>query len=103
MQDTWLTWPRALFLLHSHVLDHRQDTSESSANSSYVALDTLARMVVDIADLHERLSPDQVDALPPSCGYIIRAALKYIQCKVSEVDTELKLLKAANDRWGMAL
>jgi hypothetical protein len=59
-------------------------------------------MVVDIADLHDRLLPDQVVALPPSCGYIIRAALKYIQSKSSEVDTERKLLKVVNNRWGMA-
>ncbi|KAL3441449.1 hypothetical protein BJX65DRAFT_288532 [Aspergillus insuetus] len=92
---------RALFLLHNRVLDQQYDSIERTSNSSYAALDTLTRMVVDIADLHEGLSPDQIDALPPSCGYIIRAALKYIQCKVSEVDTGVKLLEAANDRWGM--
>jgi hypothetical protein len=57
-------------------------------------------MVVDIADLHKRLSPDQVNALPPSCGYIIRVGLEYMQRKSCETDTVVKLLRAVDDRWG---
>ncbi|KAJ0418605.1 hypothetical protein BJY00DRAFT_314756 [Aspergillus carlsbadensis] len=93
---------RALFLLHGRVLDHQQDSNERSANNSHVALDTLTRIVLDIADLHQQLSPDQVEALPPSCGYIIRAALENIQHRSLEVDDEIKLLKAVDNRWGMA-
>ncbi|KAL3496293.1 hypothetical protein BJX62DRAFT_193847 [Aspergillus germanicus] len=91
---------RALFLLHCRVLRDGQDGSERSANSSAVALDSLTRMVLDIADLHKRLSPSQVDALPPSCGYIIRVGLEYMQRKSCETDTAVKLLRVVDDRWG---
>ncbi|KAJ5496665.1 hypothetical protein N7463_008652 [Penicillium fimorum] len=45
---------------------------------SHQILDTITKMVIDIATAHEHLPISQIDHLPPSCLYIIRAALKNI-------------------------
>ncbi|KAL3456617.1 hypothetical protein BJX64DRAFT_270296 [Aspergillus heterothallicus] len=91
---------RTMFLLHHRLLGSEQVSSNGPVSSSLAALDTLTRMVVDIADLHEQFSADQLDGLPPSYGYIIRSALENVYSKNSEVATRLKVLKVVKERWG---
>lgn len=45
---------------------------------SQSALDSATKMVIDIAESHKNVGLDMFDMLPPSCAYIIRAALKHI-------------------------
>lgn len=72
---------RTMFMLHWHILSQplKLDRSlDEWRKKSHDALDTVTKMVVDIADSHENMAPHLIDALPPSCGYIIQAALKHI-------------------------
>ncbi|KAL2837353.1 hypothetical protein BJY01DRAFT_221080 [Aspergillus pseudoustus] len=91
---------RALFLLHHRLLSCDYDGTERSANSSCAALDTLTRMVVDIAELHKQLSSEKVDALPPSCRYMLKAAVKEGHSKDSAMQAGLDLLKEVDEHWG---
>lgn len=95
----------ALFLLHWHLLDSRARDSPrvyDSGNSSYQALDTITKMVIDIATAHEHLPFGQIDHLPPSYLYINRAALKHIHDYQSvPADTRLQTsLNQFEARWG---
>jgi hypothetical protein len=95
----------ALFLLHWHLLGSRARDSpgaHDSSNTSHQALDTITKMVIDIATTHENLPSSQIDHLPPSCLYIIRAALKHIN-DYQSVTADLRLQTSLNRfeaRWG---
>ncbi|KAL3479657.1 hypothetical protein BJX99DRAFT_66935 [Aspergillus californicus] len=102
---------RGLFLLHWHLLDQRlTDCSEDqSAPNSHAALDTITKIVIDIAGIHEHVPFSEIDGLPPSCVYIMRAALKHIHHSPSILlDEELQraTLRLRNSlqhfelRWG---
>ncbi|OJK03622.1 hypothetical protein ASPACDRAFT_111479 [Aspergillus aculeatus ATCC 16872] len=97
---------RTLFLLHWHLLEQRAEDSPpglyNPANSSHSALDTVTKMVIDICATHENLSFHQIGQLPPSCLYIIRAALKHINdCQSARPDPRLYTsLKQFEARWG---
>ncbi|KAJ5521273.1 hypothetical protein N7527_005388 [Penicillium freii] len=62
---------RALFLLHWNLLGSPIRVSPrvyDSSNSSHQTLDTITKMVIDIATAHEHLPFSQIDRLPPSFG-----------------------------------
>lgn len=48
-------------------------------DSSRGVLDTITKMVVDIADSHEHIPSHLLDTLPPSCASIFRAAVEHIR------------------------
>lgn len=56
---------------------------------SQAALDTITKMVVDIADSHEHVPPERMDSLPPSFCYAVITALRHIHTK-SDPDTWLR-------------
>ncbi|PYH77564.1 hypothetical protein BO82DRAFT_344533 [Aspergillus uvarum CBS 121591] len=97
---------RALFLLHSHLLGRCAGTSSSDSQPaiSHLALDTTTKMVVDIAATREHLADSQIDRLPPSCMYIIRAALKHlhdVNDRATTADAQLRTtLRKLEGRWG---
>ncbi len=90
---------RTLFTLHFHILDQLTDTGsifaakfsplEKRFESSRTALDTVTKMVNDIAESHadKLLTLCLVDTMAPSYRYVIRAALRHIhessKCKDS--------------------
>ncbi|KAL4902750.1 hypothetical protein BDW74DRAFT_157505, partial [Aspergillus multicolor] len=96
---------RSLFLLHGHLLDQQPQYAPGasiSTNSSLAALDTVTKMVIDICTTHEHVPISQIDHLPPSCLYIIRAALKHIsEYHSATPDPRLhSSLKQFEARWG---
>ncbi|PLB44284.1 hypothetical protein P170DRAFT_480047 [Aspergillus steynii IBT 23096] len=93
---------RALFLLHWHLLDqptYESPGSDSPVNSSHSALDTVTQMVIDICITHEHMSISQIDQLPPSCLYIIRASMKHMQSPTPDPRLYASL-KQFEARWG---
>lgn len=95
----------ALFLLHWNLLGSPIRDSPrvyDSSNTSHQALDTITKMVIDIATAHEHLPFSQIDRLPPSCLYINRAALKHIY-DYQSVTADPRLQTSLNQfeaRWG---
>ncbi|KAJ5669113.1 hypothetical protein N7462_010183 [Penicillium macrosclerotiorum] len=123
-QGTWVVYCgaiaiaiRALFLLHWRILgeltenaslDHR--LVEEMSNNSFATLDTVTKMVIDIADSHGHVTTSFLDTLPPSCAYITRAALTHIRDRRhSTPDSGLRKaeerlqhsLSQFNHRWGV--
>lgn len=100
-------------MLHWRILSQSFKTNNPidgwKKKKSHDALDTVTKMVVDIADSHENMALHMIDALPSSCVYIIQAALKHINESPylknnSEFQEICKRLKASlnqfNHRWG---
>lgn len=112
-----LTSSSALFTLHWHILglppqpmNVGSKSLEEWRRSSQAALDTVTKMVDDIANSHENMAPHPVDSLPPSYAYIVRAALQHIRHSSPWKDdagqrvAEERLrndLKRVNRRWGV--
>ncbi|KAJ5649994.1 uncharacterized protein N7484_003717 [Penicillium longicatenatum] len=77
---------RALFILHGEILHQvahmgacKRKSPEQWLNSSRAALDSITKMVQDIAIIHSEVSAlSNLDTLPPSCAFITRAALRHI-------------------------
>lgn len=100
-------------MLHWHILGQSfklNNPIDEWRKKSHDALDTVTKMVVDIADSHENMAPHLIDSLPPSCVYIIQAALKHINDSpglnnnlgFQEIVKRLKLsLNQFNHRWGV--
>ncbi|KAH6617167.1 hypothetical protein F5144DRAFT_585644 [Chaetomium tenue] len=87
---------RALFTLHLHILDQPPQPVSAKFKSldewcggSQAALDTITKMVVDIADSHEHVPTERMDSLPPSFCYTVLSALRHIRAK-SRADTWLQ-------------
>lgn len=86
-------------------------TPENWKKSSSAALDTATKMVIDIAHSHNKnITNYSIDTLPPTCSYIIRAALKHLNTN-RYVDNEewfrdcealRKMLGHFNHRWSIA-
>jgi hypothetical protein len=75
---------------------------------SQAALDTVTKMVVDIADSHENVPPERVDLLPPNFSYAVLAALRHIRTKpraedwLREAEDRLRAsLSRFDRRWGV--
>ena len=78
-------------MLHCHILEQKSQKVTASFKSledwhktSQKALDTVTRMVVDIADSLLTTAPaspetPSIDAMPPTYQYIVRSALEYIR------------------------
>lgn len=60
-------------------------------DSSYIALETITQMTQDIATTQNDMSLEEMDALPPSRAFVLRAALRYLD------DLGVKC-----NRWGAA-
>lgn len=102
---------RTMFILHWHILVQPlklNNPLNERTKKSHDALDTATKMVVDIADSHENMAPHLIDALPPSCVYIIQAALKHINdspalksnLEFQDISKRLKAsLNQFNHRW----
>ena len=83
-------------------------TLEDRQKGSLAALDTVTKMVIDIAHSHSKnVTTYNIDTLPPSCSYIVRAALKHLSTN-RHVDGEIwfkdcealrKMLGHFNHRW----
>lgn len=75
-----LTYIRSLVRLHQYTLNQNVATSSPQKDSSHAALDTLVRMMVDVARDHlGRFVPDRIDSLPLSCSYNIRSMMELIE------------------------
>jgi len=76
-------------MLHWHILDIPQQaisvnfrSLEGWQKSSLAALDTVTKMVIDIAEYHHSsMPPDSIDTTPPSHIYIVRAAIKHMHTR----------------------
>lgn len=100
-----------MFMLHWNILSQplkHDNPLDEWRKRSHDSLDTVTKMVVDIADSHENMAPHLIDALPPSCVYIIQAALKHISESSSfksdhDIEDISKRLKASlgqfSHRW----
>jgi hypothetical protein len=67
--------------LHWHVLLEALQLKkfEDLQDGSLAALDAVTKMVIEIAHAHQRkIGSYSVDTLPPTCSYILRAALKHL-------------------------
>jgi len=104
---------RALYIIHWHILDQvpkmgsctYKSPSEWQINS-YAALDSITKMEARTAATRSNLPLELIDALPPSCLFLMREALKHIgdsgdKSKVWGInDQELKnATKKLEDRW----
>ena len=89
---------RALFTLHWHILDQQPQLVRAKFKSleewckrSQEALDTITKMVVDIAESLIAASPvkpatHRIDAMPPMYPYIVHAALRHIHSSTQRED-----------------
>ncbi|PYH42141.1 uncharacterized protein BP01DRAFT_142088 [Aspergillus saccharolyticus JOP 1030-1] len=96
---------RTLFLLHETLLElnaRERASDDGQIRISQSALDTVTKMVIDTAATHEHVALTEVDRLPPSFMYVIRAALKHIQHSQSTTPDPqlLASLKQFEARWG---
>ncbi|KAL5342700.1 hypothetical protein BJX70DRAFT_409687 [Aspergillus crustosus] len=95
---------RALFLLHRRILGTPGYDAETH-HTSHAALETVSKIVVDIALAHQELSTPQLATLPPSCLYIIRAALALMQTAGRDLSFAgggaESHLRRSLDRWGI--
>ena len=106
---------RTLFTLHLHILDQPPQTVSAKFKSldewrggSQAALDTITKMVVDIADSHEHVPPERMDSLPPSFCYDVLLAVRHIHTKphtdtwLREAEERLRgSLYRFEHRWGV--
>ncbi|OKL61552.1 hypothetical protein UA08_03458 [Talaromyces atroroseus] len=76
---------RALFILHSYTLNHISEADESMhkpsldwSSVSHAVLDTITKVVEDIANAQSSITLLLMDMHPPSFAFDIRAALKHI-------------------------
>ncbi len=103
-------------MLHWHILEQppqitsvKFKSTEEWRKNSQAALDTVTKMVIDIADSHENMVPYPINSLTPSYAYILRAALKHVRGStwrqnVWPRDAEERLqssLDRSNHRWGV--
>ncbi|KAL4923295.1 uncharacterized protein BDV17DRAFT_277412 [Aspergillus undulatus] len=75
---------RSLFLLHRRILSpttRNFDRPKEAESNSRAALDTVTKIVADVAETHQHLSARQLDTLPLSYAYNVRAAVEYIRDK----------------------
>jgi hypothetical protein len=85
---------RTLYALHWHILNipeedftnARYKTVDKWLEGSHAALNTITKITLDIADSHDNMHPHMMETLPPSCAYIIRAALRHIRSRPSPED-----------------
>lgn len=56
----------------------KHKSQEQWRDSSRAALDSITKMVQDIAMSHNAVSFAELDTLPPSCAFVIRAALRHV-------------------------
>lgn len=107
-----LTLGRSLVRLHQYILSHRFEGDLSDAdthNHSHAALDTLARMMVEVANDHlARFVPGQVGSLPLSCSYNMRSMMDLIQSRWGSFNSQdppeglqpfVALREAISKRW----
>jgi hypothetical protein len=99
-QKQWSNIPpnRALFTLHRHILDQPSQAiianfipQEEWNKRSQEALDTVTKMVVEIAEIPITASAantptKMIDSMPPIFPYIVRAALKHIHISAQRED-----------------
>lgn len=99
----------ALFDLHEFVLC--QSNFHELHETSRVALRTTVRMVVDVArSFNQRAPRIDVEALPPRCSHLARAAQRLLDISNNGTyeESEMNLneirnmLKCLNRRWRMA-
>ncbi|KAJ5524841.1 hypothetical protein N7494_011491 [Penicillium frequentans] len=76
---------RAIFILHREILHQvahmsacKRKSPEQWLESSRTALDSITKMVQDIAMSHNGVSVPDLDTLPPSCAFVTRAALLHV-------------------------
>jgi hypothetical protein len=81
---------------------------EQWRDSSYIALETITQMVLDIAATQNDMSLEEMDALPPSRAFVLRAALRYLDdfgVKCNQWDAargQLNVsLKMFDERWNV--
>ncbi|KAL4802429.1 hypothetical protein BDV18DRAFT_146724 [Aspergillus unguis] len=80
---------RGLFAIHRQILVLLREPSsqfecpKEAYGTSRAALDTVTKIVADVAESRQHLAPYQMDALPPTYIYLARAGLSYIndECK----------------------
>lgn len=84
---------RALFTLHWEILKQasqithcRHKSPEEWRRTSFSALDTVVKIVEDIAATQNGHSVSVVDSLPPSRAYVMKAALRHIENSEPESD-----------------
>ncbi|KAJ5113155.1 hypothetical protein N7456_001689 [Penicillium angulare] len=83
---------RSLVRLHQYILKRSSvpDLAEAKIQEqSHATLDTLARMMVEVAYDHlERFVPDKIDSLPLSCSYNMRSMMELIEDRWCHLSTE---------------
>ena len=81
---------------------------EDRQKGSWAALDTISKLVVDIAHSHSKnLTSHNIETLPPTCSYIVRAALKHLSTnrhvdgdvRFEDCEALKKMLGHFNHRW----
>lgn len=76
---------RSLIRLHEYISDNGDPISSDMfplqiRDYSHVTLETLARMMVEIAHDHKkRLVPGHIDSLPLTCSYNMRTMMDFIK------------------------
>ncbi|KAF4768264.1 hypothetical protein HAV15_002727 [Penicillium sp. str.  len=108
---------RALYIIHRHVIDltaemapSREKYPDQWRDSSYIALETITQMTQDIATTQNDMSLEEMDALPPSRAFVLRAALRYLDdlgVKRNRWDAARDQLKESlrmfDERWNVSL
>ncbi|KAJ5914926.1 hypothetical protein N7504_003809 [Penicillium tannophilum] len=87
-----LTVERSLVRLHQHILKRPCTPGHPETKiqeQSHAALDTLARMMIEVADDHlKRFVPGKIDSLPLSCSYNMRSMMDLIEDRWARISSK---------------
>jgi hypothetical protein len=111
-----LTMERSLVRLHQYILKRPCTPGHPEAKvqeQSHATLDTLARMMIEVAYDHvERFVPSKIDSLPLSCSYNMRSMMELIEDRWGQISSKqppkgleafAALHKAVCKRWRCSL
>lgn len=86
---------------------HKRKSPEEWLKGSYLALDSFTNMMQEIAVAPNNLPLSEIDTLPPSCAWVIQAAIQHIDNtgdgdKWGRVREQLEMAREKfNHRWSV--
>ncbi|KAK9325348.1 hypothetical protein V1517DRAFT_191187 [Lipomyces orientalis] len=101
---------RALYVLHCYILDQAFTGLENWGQYSAAALDTVSKMVIDIADYcNKQCDSFHIHPPPPTTFYIVQAALKHLDTdpclegdfRSKDYEALRKFLDNFHNRWSI--
>jgi hypothetical protein len=99
---------RALFILHDRILRlHTTSMEDLWRRNSQAAMDSVAKMVLEIARNHQVITNANVDTISPLCTYVVCRTLQHLyetryvdsNAWFEDSDTLRLFLDKINGRW----